>query len=279
MSSIEEEGFLSEEINQWIKKHRQENSELFKLCENLNRFSHSTMFTIHITTINPSNLLVSCLYIKAMSTFQGIILMTERGMVNEAKVLLRCLLECMFAIVAIGKDDSVADNLLSSDQIKRKKALKSYKENRDAGVYDSTSSLSKADVENLIKELEKEIKENGIKDLKIQELAQKAGLDLIYNTAYRILSASIHVDLADLHQYLKISDGGELEMLLWGPDANDINLILYSAAGAMLRIVPAVSVLFALSFDEAWIKIKYLYQNCEKLLKENDRLLSNAPGA
>lgn len=44
MSSLEKEGYLSEQITQWIEKHRKENSEWFKLCEDINqRFSHKRL--------------------------------------------------------------------------------------------------------------------------------------------------------------------------------------------------------------------------------------------
>ena len=89
MSSIEKEGYLSKQITQWIEKHRKENSEWFELCEEINRFSHSTMFTMTIHNKYLPKLIVASLYIRAMSNFQGIILLAERGMMNEAKSLLK----------------------------------------------------------------------------------------------------------------------------------------------------------------------------------------------
>lgn len=111
MSSIEKEGYLSKQITQWIEKHRKENSEWFELCEEINRFSHSTMFTMTIHNKYLPELIVASLYIRAMSNLQGIILLAERGMINEAKSLLRCLLECEFAVVAIDKDKLSLTNL------------------------------------------------------------------------------------------------------------------------------------------------------------------------
>jgi hypothetical protein len=60
--------------------------------------------------------------------------MAERGMINEAKILLRCLVECGFAVVAIEKDKTIVDRLILDDQIQQLKKIKALKRNIENGV-------------------------------------------------------------------------------------------------------------------------------------------------
>ena len=85
MSSIEKSGFLSGQISEWIEKHRNENSQWFKLCDDINQFSHDTMFKASIHNEYLPEIIAASLYVRAMSNFQGVILMAERGMINEKK--------------------------------------------------------------------------------------------------------------------------------------------------------------------------------------------------
>ena len=83
MSSMEVSGFLSDGISQWIEKHRENNRDWFRLCEDINEFAHSTMFTIKIQDRSLPKIIVASLYVRAMSNFQATILMSERGMIRK----------------------------------------------------------------------------------------------------------------------------------------------------------------------------------------------------
>ena len=235
MSSMEEDGFLSEQIKQYIDQHRQQYLVLFKFCEEINRFTHSTMFTIDIGNKELTKMIVTCLYIKTMGIFQGIILMVERGMGNEAKALLRCLLECRFSIVAIKKNNDLVNRLIREDnEFKRLKALRNYKKNMELGTTTFPHTPSMEEIGTLIDQLKKKIKEGNFKEVPIWELAKIAGLSEIYNSAYCYLSGAIHVDLSELENYLKINSNNRAEEFLWGPDDKDIKWILLSSAESML---------------------------------------------
>ena len=228
LSSIEKTGFLSKEISEWIKKHRKDNSEYFKLCEDINEFSHSTMHTITLYNKVLSELIVSSLFVRAMSNFQGSIIMAERGMINEAKSLLRCLLECQFAIGAIEKDKTIAEQFVLEDLHQRKDYLKAHKRNEGAGIPQCEGAPSPEEVDKLLQKIEKEIKEKKVKKFTKRDLAEKAGHVTTYDSAYKILSGSIHVNARDLEQYLEINKAREVKKILWGPDVKEIDFILFT---------------------------------------------------
>jgi len=210
------------------------------------------MFSIKIHNRNLPEVIVSSLYVRAMSNFQGTILMAERGMINEAKSLLRCLHECMFAVVAIDKDKKIVDQFVLDDLLQRKDYLKAFKRNKGEGMPRFEGAPSIEDIDNLLQNVENQIKKSNVKKLTKRDLAEKAGMLTTYDTAYKLLSGSIHVNARDLEQYLEINEDGEIKRILWGPDVKEIDFILFSAAETMLFILTAISHVFSLSFTDAW---------------------------
>lgn len=264
MSTVEKEGYLSKQITQWIEKHRSENSEWFELCEDINRFSHSTMFTMTIHNKHLPEIIAASLYIRAMSNFQGIILMSERGMINEAKSLLRCLIECEFAIVAIDKDKDIVQQFVLEDQLQRRDYLKAYKRNKKSSIPHPKDAPSLKEIDDLLQDIENQIEKNNIKKLSKRDLAKKANLVTTYDSAYKVLSGTIHVNARDLEQYLEINEAGEIKQLLWGPDVKEIDFILFTAAETMLSILAATSHIFSLSYDDIWKGLLNKYKSLGK---------------
>jgi len=104
---IHENGFLSKDMIGWIQKHRTEHRDYFLLCVDLNRFFHKMLYAppVEIDNQDRQQLLVASLSLRALSTFQAVILLSERGLTAEVKILLRSLLEVLFRACAIAKDE------------------------------------------------------------------------------------------------------------------------------------------------------------------------------
>jgi hypothetical protein len=213
-------------------------------------------------------IIVASLYVRAMSNFQGIILMAERGMINEAKSLLRCLLECMFAIVAIDKDKNIVNQFVLDDLLQRKDYLKAYKRNKGEGIPHHENAPSIEEIDNLLKDIESQIEKNNVKKFTKRDLAEKAGLVTTYDSAYKLLSGTIHVNARDLKQYLEINEVGEIKRILWGPDVQEIDFILFTSAESMLFVLTAISHVFSLSYAESWKSILENYNNLDKEFNE-----------
>lgn len=272
MNTIETDGYLSNQITYWIKKNWNQNSKWFNLCKEINRFSHTTMFKIKAHNNCKLELMVALLYIRSMSNFQGVIIMAERGMVNEAKTLLRCLMECEFAVVAIDKDRIIVDRLIFDDQIQQLKKLKSVKRNIENGVPVPKDTLSIDEIKTLIRDVESEIKKSNIKKLTTRDLAEIAGLIKTYDSAYKVLSSTIHVNVCDLEQYLKLNEKGEIKQLLSRPDVKEIGMILLTASEIILTILQLISNIFSLSYDKAWDIILEEFNKLSSIYRE--RILS-----
>ncbi|HUW19121.1 MAG TPA: DUF5677 domain-containing protein [Sedimentisphaerales bacterium] len=246
MTTINESGFLSEEISEFIKSHRAEHAHYFDLCEDLNTFSHHMLLGLQIHNEYLPEIFVAMYFARALSNFQGTVLLSERGMNNESKILLRALLEVMFAVVAISKDKEVATQLVEADILERKDALKAFGRQASAGIEFFSDQKVTEELARLEWEVANAEKERPTKEITKRYLAEKAGVVTTYDSAYKLLSASVHAPVRDLEQYLDVDPNGNISSLLWGPNKTEIALVLMTGAHNLLAVLDAVSKIFDL---------------------------------
>jgi len=217
---IDESGFLATEIQHWIKRIRQDHSALFMLADEVNRLCQKSMFELDAHNRNVQEMLVATLYIRVLSNYQGAILLCERGMTPEARTVLRAMLEALFSLCAIAKEQKLAVDFVKEDQRRRLKFLVKYRK-----VYDGLPEhVDPHEIETLEEELKKE--KNEIRERSTEEWAKEAGLHDWYLTAYAVLSDSVHSKVRDLERYLFLNEKEEVVRFRWGPDDNWIQEIL-----------------------------------------------------
>jgi hypothetical protein len=192
MSEFKEEGFLSTKLVDASQQCRKQYAEWFTLCESINKFSLAITSKVACHPDNRQECLAAALFLRAISIFEGIIILTERCMLDEVKILLRTLMDTVFALRAISLHAEVAEEYYHSQLIIKRGALrkiaKSNLKLRDSQGRDLTER---------IKELDSLIGNNAmLTDTKY--LAQKAGLYDFYATAYTVLSWAVHSNILDI---------------------------------------------------------------------------------
>ncbi len=96
---FEENGFLSAGIANGIANLRAEEADWFKIAEDVNaalmRTAKAATAAVKTTSMTPEAVAVRVL-LRSCGTLQGVILLTERGMVAEGRMLARNLIERAF---------------------------------------------------------------------------------------------------------------------------------------------------------------------------------------
>lgn len=122
------------------------------------------------------------------------------------------------------------------------------------------------EINDLLQDINKQIKDKNIKKMTKRDLAKKAGLLTTYDSAYKVLSGTIHVNARDLEQYLDLNDEGEIKSFKWGPDVKEIDTILFTAAESMFFILVGIAHIFSLSFGVTWERLQEKYKSLAKNL-------------
>jgi len=115
---FKEEGFLGAGITNGIASVRAENADWFKLAEDTNaalmRTAIAATSAVRTTSMAPEAVAVRVL-LRSCGTLQGVILLTERGLVAEGRTLARSLIENAFCIAALLADPAVFIKMLKAD--------------------------------------------------------------------------------------------------------------------------------------------------------------------
>ncbi len=115
---FEEKGFLSAGITNGTARLRAENADWFKLAEDTNaafmRTAGAATSAVKTTSMTPEAVAVRVL-LRSCGTLQGVILLTERGMVAEGRTLARSLIENAFCIAALHDNPAAFKKMLRED--------------------------------------------------------------------------------------------------------------------------------------------------------------------
>lgn len=243
MESLDDSGYLSPSITEWIGKHRASNFAWFDLVERVNRVCQRLMLSLEPPTSDEQRVYVAILFSRVLSHCQGLVLLSERGMVTETQSLLRSMLEVTFATVAIAKHSNVAAEYRLDDLHQRKKCIESFKQL--PLELRQFHRLDTVDLEKLSDDLKREIDTKKVKRLTTEYLAQKADMLNHYKTLYVLLSGSTHARIADVVRALEVDEQSEIQGLKWGPDVDGISDLLGPVCDWLFISARNVSTLFA----------------------------------
>jgi Family of unknown function (DUF5677) len=115
---FEKQGFLSPIIANSVARLRADNKKWFELADDVNAAlmcaAAVATATVRTKSWDPKAVAVRVL-LRSCGTFQGVILLTERGMVAEGRTLARSLIESAFGVAALLKQGKPFIKMLKDD--------------------------------------------------------------------------------------------------------------------------------------------------------------------
>jgi Family of unknown function (DUF5677) len=248
MDTIDEVGFLSPQFEDWIKRHRFKHAEWFSLCERLNRFAQRFMLSFTAPRRDRRLVVAATVFSRIVSHFQAIILLAERGMILEARAVRRAALEATFIIGALLKDEKFIDDYAKDDEIRRKKSIKALVKQSDKEL--SELGVVREDLQNQLQEIDSTLSKEGIRELTVRGIAQRAQMEGHYETLYQLLCRTVHTRVKDLEGDIVMDAEGWPDQICWGPaEPAAIEEMLYSACDIMFIALRAAIDLSTLSVD------------------------------
>ena len=239
MLKLDDNGFLGEGADNWSHVFKNDHRSLLDRCERLNRDAHSLLFSVKIDTKDQREVIIKCLFVRALEFYQAAILLIEKGMQLSAKGVLRCLLEAIFLLRAVDKDGTALQEYVASDETERLKTLNKAQHNDTPNM----QLLQKENLNEIKGEIKQRIDEKGIKSVSIEDYARKAGMHNWYVDIYPSLSMAAHSSPRDLEQHLLLGSGGQVRELQYGPtDSEASGLLIHGSHCLFLGIVAIVNV-------------------------------------
>jgi hypothetical protein len=209
-------GYLGGSIQRWIEKHTHENKEWFGLVEDISGLGEQHLSILTTRHDDKRSIIACLLFLRGLSLIQGAILLSERGLTIEARILVRALFETAFYLGAVKNDPEFLDALIKNDASQRHKLARevlklSERVELDQGAQERLSGFIQR------------ISESDMASLAIYEAAKKAELVDVYNIYYRSLSNdAAHPSITSLNHYVDSTATGRMDALRWGPDVSNI---------------------------------------------------------
>lgn len=220
IDSFRTQGFLSPFIEEAVPMYIRQHAEWFAHAEGLNRagldaFTRRDNEIVGLSSQHPVALAIRMAY-RALSAFQGAVILYRRGMIAEGDTLTRNVYETAFWLGFIHEDRDAASRALLNDECKSQKDRASYYlEQFEAGAYARNPEIE-AQLKKKIVDLKGKISQAN--SVSIKNAAKRSGLYGYYD-AYKHLSAgSAHNSLNSLHRYLNRNSDGSYDGHTVGPD-------------------------------------------------------------
>jgi hypothetical protein len=229
MMPLFEHGYLGEEAEQTRQEILQKYAELFALLRETNDVCHHYIRTVKCDYQSTPAFPAITYFMRGLTTFQSLIILLERGCIEDVLALSRTLLQACFRLAAIAADPSVINRIVASAIEEDRKRLSRFK----SGLLKMPPGASQVDLDAKIADKTAAIQRLGGSMINDKELAEIGGRLGDYYTAYSVQSDAAHTSPTDLQSFVKRDEKDTLIGFNYGP--HDRDLITYATYARSLQ--------------------------------------------
>lgn len=229
-------GFLSLDLTEFTRDVRAKEAKWFSLAERLNRVCVALAYQIGAK--DDKGITILAAYARGLQSYQGALLLAERGMLADGLSLQRSMVECVITI-GCAAQDGFLDRLVEDHYAHRRQFSQ-------ASIDDPMVVHADAEMVMACKEAIAEAKalypEKGRpKGIVWKDCADSAGLTTLYNLFYRGPSGNAaHVNANALNRHIVADDGGDVIALCFEPESDGIDQLLSNLVTVALHLVELV---------------------------------------
>jgi len=248
--SFAQDGFLSPTMERYrvSLKDVAAYKAWFSFAEELNRLGLDMLRDRDVRRHDNQRLTVAILFVRAHKSFQASLLLAERGLISDARVVLRSAVEGVIAINALANDATFLDKLIEAHYYNQRKMARGVLNDPIYRAYYSPQQI--AEMEATVQDVdtrEKAIAPRIFCDPNWADVAVKHCKDL-YQTLYRLFSSDgTHTTINAIHRHVGYDANQQITELKIGPDLSDLVETLKSACLMFLWAANPVARVFDLA--------------------------------
>lgn len=247
-------GFLDSDYQSYFDLISVRYKESIVLAEEINAFAHTILKKFNDGLIHNRDikeLTTSTLFLRILESYQSVIILSKKGLISPAKMILRCMIDQVCLIVLCANNDDFLEKYIESYERDRLRAQKNIKELNIPTEYN---------IDDKISEIQKDIDDNKIPKLNSISLLKDSGLFEIYMGPYLLFSEAVHTTPKDLESYLTFGKDNEtIKSINYGPIHTDLNRIILTAISIALDGMGAISRVFDFAINEKIEEFGTLY--------------------
>jgi hypothetical protein len=223
--TLERDGFFSSHAERLRLRTReiQPFKAWFDYALGLNRLGYEMLLSWDTLTTR-DRIALNASFVRVHQSFQGVLILAERGLVSDARAVLRSAVECAIAIQALAKDASFFEQMIEAHHRTERTFAREF-----AAPPSAEKLAAIADANAYEASTGKELK--GIKWEQVAKQYCPAHLyRLLYQVLYRDLSSDgTHATISSLERLLEVEVDGQITAIKVGPDTNGLVELLSHA--------------------------------------------------
>jgi hypothetical protein len=245
--------FLGQNFDKWIDHCRKQHAPFFSLAEDINSLNLCL-----VQGVGDAKKGTVCdgeqeaILLRGTGIYEGIVLMAERGMVAEAGILTRTLVDLGMRFAVAAKSPENTPMLIMADKFQKRKGLRAALK-----VPNCMTAKERADFEKAIQSLDVLLAGKSEKNFPNQvKLAEIAGQTDFYNLFFRGFSGAVHSTPMHLKQHARVDKNGKGILFQMGPRFDLVPFYLSMAMSIHLELLSNAGVFFKVEIAGGISKLK-----------------------
>ena len=231
--------------------------DLWELAIDTNNYLVSFQSSVNANSNKLHEVIGVTLFIRCLTSYQALLMLASKGMLPQSQLMLRGLVEALFILVAISKDNEFAKTYVGHEEHQRKGVLNKLKRYKEF-ANEEDPDIKKATA--IVEDIKVNIEENNIRKLSTEEISKVAGLHSWYDTVYAITSTAVHVSARTLESHLIADDDtGEIISFLNEPDIEGIGMPLGTGMNSMHIATDAICDILGREYPKENIELNERY--------------------
>lgn len=221
---------------------RSEHEPWFVLLEAINRDAMALLFALKPRRPSTEHLLGSLIYGRMLQALQAALLVASRGMIPEARALVRLCCESAIALGGVADIPNFFDLLVAGDALHKSKLINAM--TNDPRMVEVFPHGELDRFRSVGAEIAAEYGGDP-NDVNWAAVAAQSKLDGIYNSIYRPMSADgAHISLESLQHHVRATEDGAISSLSFAPSTEALRSTLAAAVSCSLTATEVLSRIF-----------------------------------
>ena len=217
--SFATDGFLSPAVGRFTSTMRKVPAyeNWLRFAEDLNRFVLGVLADREIPVGDNQRLMILVLFVRAHKSFQAALILAEKGLLGDARAVVRRAVEGAIALSALASDASFVDDFMGEHYFNQRKTANLLL--NDPAYRAMHSAVQIAQMQQTVRDVDaREAAGEKIRAIIWSNVAAKNCKDL-YDTLYRLLSSDgTHTNINAMHREAVYGAASQLTGLKIGPD-------------------------------------------------------------
>lgn len=220
------------------------NRELVQVFSATVSWAHELLRSLPIASQNTDTekqkVIAAVLLARVIEVVESVFLLASRRACLETTTLFRVFLDAYFVLANVCSNPDFLSTYFLSDEVERLKLMRAASK-RDSEVFRDIREYASDELQ---RELDSKIRTVRVQALKSFAYAESVGCGNIYDSMYRICSATVHSSPRALENLVETDDEGRVTHIILDANAEDVNRVLYDVHHFFCKSLDGVCGLF-----------------------------------